>query len=346
MKPIPRGYVMTSSAFCITPSMVQSYRPVETAPQVGDVMYGRINTLGAHRELENKNGRIHRLTDSTAAVFVFGNRYATDAFEAVVPDEPVAPGGVADLVARSGVIGHVLVRNSRVASPTTIKLLGQVHDGEGRPLNTLDHPLVAPKTEEKKHPRSKMILVVGTSMNSGKSTAAVAIAWALTTMGHTVRSSKITGTASLKEILHMSDAGASAIADFSYLGYPSTYLLDENEVLGIFNDLDLKYANNRNNFWVVEAADGVLQRETAMILGSRDVQSRIHRLVLCAGDVFGAIGGMHVLKEAYGLCPDAISGLAASSPLGVQELNGYANVPVFDAGEPELRMLSDMLLDA
>lgn len=38
-------------------------------------------------------------------------------------------------------------------------------------------------------------------MNAGKSTTAVAICWALTVMGHKVRASKVTGTASLKEIL-------------------------------------------------------------------------------------------------------------------------------------------------
>ena len=158
MKPIPRGYVMTSSAFCITPPMVQSYQPVDCTPRVGDVMYGVIASLGAHRELENKSGRIHRLTDSTAAVLVYGNRYATDAFEALVPHEPA---NHVDLAARSGVIGKVEVRNSRVATPTTVRLLGQVHESEGQPLNTLDHSQVVPKTTEKKTPRSKLILVSG-----------------------------------------------------------------------------------------------------------------------------------------------------------------------------------------
>lgn len=176
-------------------------------------------------------------------------------------------------------------------------------------------------------------------MNAGKSTAAVAISWALTTMGHKVRASKVTGTASLKEILHMNDAGANVYNDFTYFGYPSTYMLEEEEVLGIFNDLDLKFANNPRNFWVVEVADGLLQRETAMLLSSPEVKKRIHRLVFCASDVFGAIGGLHILEETYDLFPHAISGLVASSPLGIRELSGYSKVPAFDAAEPDLRAL-------
>ena len=342
MKAIQRGYILPSAAFSIQPSFVAGCEPVTDRPQVGDVMYGQITSLGAHRELENKSGRIHRLTDSTRALFVYGNRYATDAFEALVPDEH---GDVVDLVARSGVIGRVQVRNSRVPDPTTVRILGRVVDRDGRPLNTLDHPLIRPQATEKKHPRSKLILVVGTSMNSGKSTAAVACCWALTTMGHPVRASKITGTASLKDILHMNDAGATVYNDFTYLGHPSTYLLDECELLRIFNDLDLKFANNPRNYWVVEIADGVLQRETAMLLSSPVVQERIHRLVFCATDAFGAIGGLHVLEDRYGLHPDAISGIVASSPLGIRELGGYTKIPAFDAAEPDLRTLSEVLLD-
>jgi hypothetical protein len=155
----------------------------------------------------------------------------------------------------------------------------------------------------------------------------------------------VTGTASLKEILHMNDAGAAVFNDFTYLGYPSTYMLEEGELLGIFDQLDLKFANNARNFWVVEVADGILQRETAMLLSSTEVKDRIHRLVFCASDAFGAIGGLHVLDEVYGLQADAISGIVAGSPLGIRELQTYTKVPAFDATEPDLRTLSEILLD-
>jgi hypothetical protein len=94
----------------------------------------------------------------------------------------------------------------------------------------------------------------------------------------------------------MEDNGASPVADFTFLGYPSTYMLEEKDLLHIFNSLDLKYANNTKNYWVVEIADGVLQRETAILLQSKDIRSRIHKLIFCANDTFGAIGGLKVLK--------------------------------------------------
>jgi len=153
----------------------------------------------------------------------------------------------------------------------------------------------------------------------------------------------VTGTASLKDILHMNDAGATYYSDFTYLGYPSTYLLSDEEIMNIFNQLDLKYANNPANYWVVEFADGINQRETAYLLGSDEVQSRIHRLVFCANDGFGAIGGLRVLKERFGLTPDAISGVCSSSPLHVRELSEFTDIPVFNSFEADPEQLKKIL---
>jgi hypothetical protein len=99
----------------------------------------------------------------------------------------------------------------------------------------------------------------------------------------------------------MQDAGASIINDFTHFGFPSTYLLAEKDLLKIFNDLALKHANNPKNYWAVELADGILQKETAFLLKSPDVRSRIHKLIFAAQDTFGAIGGLNILKKEFAL---------------------------------------------
>jgi hypothetical protein len=217
-------------------------------------------------------------------------------------------------------------------------------DDRGKSLNTRRFSKVAPRSRKKTKDRAKMVLSIGTSMNSGKSMTAAACCWALRTMGHTVRGAKVTGTASLKDILLMEDNGASPVADFTHLGFPSTYMLEESDLLHIFNMLDLRFANNAKNYWVVEIADGILQRETAMLLRSDEVRSRIHRLIFSAYDAFGVIGGLRVLKDEFDLVPDAISGVCSSSPLGIREFRGYADVPVFNNVQRDLKQLADILL--
>jgi hypothetical protein len=342
MNTIRAGYILPSAAFTIHPRQVKSFDAIDKAPEPGDLVYGRISYVSQHSSLENKHGRIHEISDGTRAVFVYGNRYAPDAFEGLVPDRPLAE---TDLLARSGMIGVMRAKNAAVKDPTRVEVLGYVFDEAGKVVNTREHPVAKPKRPlEERRRRSPMVLHVGTSMNSGKSTSAMACCWALSAMGHGVRGSKVTGTSCLKDILHMQDAGAERVSDFSYLGYPSTYMLDFDSLSGIFRDLDAKFANNPKKYWVVEFADGILQRETAALLRDDYVRSRIHRLVFSAADAFGAIGGVHVLEEEFGLTPDAISGRCSSSPLMIRELSDRTRIPVFDNVVRDLRKLSDILL--
>jgi hypothetical protein len=342
VKKVKKGVVVPSAAFSVKSTSLKYYQLMpDRVPQVGDVIYGKIVSVGQHSSLENKSARIHMIHNGSHGFFVFGHRYAPDYYEGLVPTQPVTE---VDLLARSGVIGQVKVKNSLVKDPTKVEILGYACKEDGNVVNTLDYNLINPKDEEKKNPRAKLILVCGTSMNSGKSMAATACCWALTNMGYTVNASKVTGTASLKDILSMNDAGASRYLDFTYLGHPSTYKLGEKEMVNVFNKIDLRYANNPKNFWVVEFADGILQRETAMLLAHEDVRSRIHKLIFCSYDAFGAIGGLEVLEDKFNLIPDAISGVCSSSPLHIKELSEFSDIPIFNSAATNLDLMKDVLL--
>lgn len=329
MKKLDRGFRIPSAAYTLPRKALKRYKPIDKAPEIGDVIYGQVDTIGQHKSLENREGRIHNIHQGTYAIFVFGNRYAPDYYEGLIPESTDFQ--QLDLLARSGVVGTVVTKSEKVIHPTIIKPLGYVCDAEGKVVNTKQYNMILPRQSEKKYPRAKLILCIGTAMNSGKSAAATACVHALSLNDKEVRASKVTGTASLKDILSMNDAGATHFSDFSYLGYPSTYLIGEDEALKIFNQLDLKYANNKENYWVVEFADGINQRETALLLQSEEVRKRIHKLIFCAADSFGAIGGLHILKNKFNLVPDAISGVCSSSPLHTRELREYTDIPVFNS---------------
>ena len=341
MDRIKRGFISPSAAFTLKPGIIKYYRFMDKIPEIGDVVYGSISRIGQHSTLENVSGRIHIIHNGSKAIFVFGNRYAPDYYEGLIPTNTRSE---IDLLARSGVIGVLKTKNSKVKDPTRVKILGFVCDKNGEVINTRNFSLINPRKKIKTNPRSRMILVCGSSMNSGKSVSAAACCWALSAMGYRVRASKITGTASLKDILHMNDAGAEHYSDFTYLGFPSTYMLDPDELHTIFNLLDLKYANNPKNFWIVELADGIIQRETAKLLSSEEVLSRVHRFIFCANDAFGAIGGLRILNEKFNITPHAISGVCSSSPLLVRELSQFTDTPVFNNININLNQMSEILL--
>lgn len=340
LKELKEGYLIPSGLNAVPKSEFKYLGEFSTKPKVGDVVFCEVTRVSQHVRLENKFGRIHDLYDGSHFIGVFGNRYAPDQFEGIVPKKNVKK---VDLFSWGGIVGQVLHKNAAMREPTQVKIIGTVCNKEGKPLNTLDYKLVRARRDVVKKPRSKLILVCGTAMNSGKSTTAAAIIWSLKTAGHKVRASKVTGTASLKDILKMNDAGATHYSDFTALGHPSTYMLDKENLEEIFNSLDLRYANNPDNYWVVEFADGINQRETEMLLKSPLVRDRIDKFVFCAADTFGAIGGVHMLREEFGLEPAAISGLCTSSPLFVQEIKKHINVPVLNNTDIDHKQMKKIL---
>ena len=341
MEKIKSNCIIPSAAFSVPKSQIRHFDPLlRKAPEVGDLLLGEVSELGHHRLVESRSGRMHTINIGTRGVFVFGNRYAPDQYECMVPEHW---GDYVDLVSRGGVIGEARLQNQLIGVPTRVHALGYVCDSDGRVINTTDHVLIKPKNKSRDKPGARLILCIGTSMNSGKTHAAAACCYALSSMGRNVRAAKITGTASLKDILLMNDCGAEYIADFSYFGYPSSYLLEPEKLLWMFNAFDLKYGNNPNNYIVIEFADGIFQRETAMLLKMPRVRERIYKLVFCAPDSTAVFGGLRLLKEEFDLEPDAISGLCSSSPLSMREISSFTDLPILQSMEKDYRKLFDVI---
>ena len=129
----------------------------------------------------------------------------------------------------------------------------------------------------------------------------------------------------------MNDCGADYISDFTYFGYPSTYMMSEDRLFHIFNGVDMKYGNSSRNYLVIEIADGIFQRETSMLLKMSEVRKRIHKLVFCAPDATAVFGGLSALKDTFNLVPDAISGVCSSSPLAIREISGFTDIPILQS---------------
>lgn len=341
MEKIKSNCIVPSSAYSVPLSLIRQFDPMlKKAPAVGDLVFGEVQALGHHNLIESRSGRMHTINIGTRSVFAFGNRYAPDQFEGMVPAEYREQ---VELYSRGGVIGQVQLQNQLIGVPTQVKVLGYVCDKEGRVVNTRDHVLVKPKGTARDKPGSRLILCIGTAMNSGKTHAAAACCYAISSMGRTVRAGKLTGTASLKDILLMSDCGAEHIADFTYFGHPSSYRLDPDELSGMFQAFDMKYGNNPKNYLVIEFADGIFQRETAMLLKMPQVRDRIHRLIFCAPDSTAVYGGLQVLQQEFGLVPDAISGLCSSSPLAIRELRSFTQLPVLESMEKDYRKIFEII---
>jgi hypothetical protein len=341
MEKIKSNCIVPSSAFSVPKSKMKHYdASIKKKPDVGDLIFGEISEIGHHKKIESKSARLHSINIGTRSIFVFGNRYAPDHFEGLLPESNAEQ---VDLLSRGGVVGEVKTQNQLIGVPTKVRVLGYLCDSEGKVINTRNHVLLHPKKIIGEKRRAKVVLCIGTSMNSGKTYTAAACCYAISSIGKSVRAAKITGTASLRDILLMNDCGADHIADFTYFGYPSSYLLEPDKLLWMFHSFDMKYGNNPKNYLVIEFADGIFQRETAILLKMPEVRDRIHKLIFCAPDSSAVFGGIQVLKEKFDLVPDAISGLCSNSPLAIREIKTFSDLPILRSMEKDYKTIFQII---
>ncbi|MGH3088347.1 MAG: DUF1611 domain-containing protein [Rubrobacteraceae bacterium] len=294
--------------------------PMTHAPRVGDLALAEVIKLGRHKRVEVRAGYNMDIFPGDRVVGVFGNRYATDHFEGYVPGRAVEE---CDMLSVGGVFGEVVSRHSSMSDPTRLRVVGLVSDRDGRPINQRDHGLPA---LDGSVGGAEVILVVGSAMNSGKTTTVGTVARALNGAGYKVAAAKVTGTAAGKDARFFEACGASPVLDFISAGHPSTYMLGREEVLRTYHTI-LGHLNAADpDYIVLEVADGVCQRETRMILDSEDAMNKVDHVLFAAGDSLAVESGARFLRER-GLPLRATAGTVTRSCLATREAEELTGLP-------------------
>ncbi len=295
-------------------------------PASGDLVLARVEAIGQHTRLEEHLGRRAKLYPGDEIVVAYGARYAPDQFEAEVPAD-LSP---CDLVAGGGVAARVLSRHSRMGKATRISPIGLLVDSQARIINLRRYSLPEPMAVPALSPQ--VIAVVGSSMNAGKTTTAAGLIHGLARAGLRVAGIKVTGTGSGGDLWSMADAGAAWTFDFTDMGHATTAGLPEAEVERIAAGLVSHSASLGADIIILEVADGLFQRETAALVGSKTFHSMVDGVLFAASDALGAIGGIEWLRQR-GLPVIALSGLLTASPLAMRESAAHTDVPVMTLAE-------------
>lgn len=287
----------------------------------GDLVIARVARIGSHRRLQLACGRPAELYRGDLVVAACGDRYAPDQFEGVAELDPDG----ADLLAGGGVIGRLRRRNARVRPPTRLVPIGLVADRDGGVLNLAAYAL-APAGR----PRAMVAIgVVGTSMNSGKTTAAASLVHGLARAGHVVAAVKATGTGACGDFNAYADAGASFVGDFTDAGMVSTYRQPLARIEAGLDTLLGHAAARGCTVALVEIADGLFQQETAALLGKAPLRAAFAGMVFAAPDAMAAAGGVAVLR-GLGIEPAVLTGTVSLSPLGAAEARAATGLRVTD----------------
>jgi len=289
-------------------------------PLAGDIVLARVENIGQHQRIELPEGRRSRLFIGDEVIVCYGARYAPDQFEAHVPVDL----GPCDLVAAGGLASSMISKHARMKNPTQLAPVGIIADSMGERLNIRRWGLSCTPEPKTLPP---IIAAIGTSMNAGKTSCAKQIVHGLRKRGLKVGATKITGTGAGGDRWVLSDAGADIVLDFTDAGVPSTFGLNNQEIIETFKILTGHLADQQVDVIVLEVADGLLHGETADLLQSPEFRSACDGIVFAAGDAMGSAGGVKTLRD-WGLNVLSVSGFLTSSTLAMREAESLLDVPV------------------
>lgn len=300
-------------------SQVLSLLPMVEGYDPGSLVLARVVTIGKHRDLETHDGRKMSIFAGDVFVGVLGDRYATDQFEGLGR----VTGPLGHIIGIGGVVGEVVSMNNRMSEPTVIEYLGRLAGADGKPLY-MTHFQALPAQPVTQR-TATTILSLGASMNSGKTTTAAQMIRSLTVAGHRVAAAKITGTACRKDPNFLYDAGAVCVLDFTHAGWPSTANLQLDLLLSIAGRIRAQLATHDPEFVIIEIADGIIQRETAMMLADPAFRASIDAVTFAGPDALSCEAGVRRLL-ALGYPVIATAGIVANGILGIAEVEAACGV--------------------
>lgn len=297
-------------------------------PAAGDVAVFEVLTIGKHTQVQGEQVRNVKILPGDFIMAAFGTRYATEQFEGYLPTEIT---NEYHILGAGGTVGilHSMHKKFEKTGPTTLRLVGYAADTSGKVINTKKmhlHEMLTFSGAMSSH--TKVILSIGSSMDSGKTTTAAYLVNGFKNSRKKVAFIKLTGTVFTKDKDLAYDMGADAVADFGDMGFPSTFMCEEQELLNLYETLLSKVAACSPDYVVIEIADGIFQRETEMLLSNHRFMAGIDAVIFSAGDSLSAIQGIKTLQDMH-ITPAALCGLFTASPLLTREVQERTDIPVF-----------------
>lgn len=288
----------------------------------GQYVVCRVVDAGRQHRLEFPTGRLASFDNGDLLVGALGVRHAT--LEATGDWRAVGPDLEMHLLTGAGLFGKCTSLSAALGSLARLEYAGHaVRDG--RALR-MDDFVKAVRDVEYSVPT---VLIVGTSMSAGKTTAAKAAVRLLRDGGLRVAGVKLTGAGRYRDVLKMGDAGASPILDFVDAGLPSSICEPERfveaarHILSRIQGADVDAA-------VIEAGASPLEPYNGAAAVAA-LGPNVRFSMLAASDPYAVLG----VVEAFDFRPDVVTGVAANTQAGMDLVEGLTGLPSINVLDPD-----------
>lgn len=303
--------------------------------EAGTVLACRIkNAKTTYNTLEDVHGRMVALHPGDIIAGALGHRDALYGYSGQVPTK-VQVGDELQLLNLGGVIGTGAEATASSGEPFRLEVLGSVLEFPylatrvGVPANIARAALPTQPMPSRSEGLPPLIVLVGTCMDAGKTTAASILISELTHKGLRVAAGKLTGVSLRRDILQMQDCGAEPVAIFTDFGVVTT---DATSAAPAAHSLIANLSGAEPDLIVLEMGDGLLGTYGVhALLADETIRNGIESIVLCAQDPVGAWGGQTLLRDKYGLEIDVVSGRVTDTPVGRRFCREKLGLAAFNA---------------
>jgi hypothetical protein len=294
----------------------------------GNAVVVRVLPQGkSKQELELADGRMIRMFGGDLIVGALGRRRALRGFVGSVP-ERIEVGDELAVLNRGGVIGTNASLDGG-ESPLPCEVVGMpLVDGRIPNIRDFAIPRVHSLAGKQIPP---VVIVSGTSMQSGKTSFLAEIIQSLSKRGFSVAAGKLTGVACLRDLLSMQDNGAIRTASFQDAGFPSTAGLDVRTLVDTSRSIIAHLAEADPELILLELGDGLVGDYGVIdVLMDPEIRETIRVHAFCANDLAGAWGGQRYLAD-HGFRIDLFSGPVTDNRVGIEYLESQFEAPAINA---------------
>ena len=289
----------------------------------GDYVEGEVKGVPTSLyHMEDRSGHVVRVEPGDWVVGALGDRAAT--LEGVGSWRNVGKNGRMHALTAAGLLGYFTSMSKLLTDPLELDYRGHLLR-DGRKVAMAEFAIQGEKHEF----NVPTVLLLGTSMSAGKTTAGRRVCKELDRAGYFVIGAKLTGAGRYRDILSFLKTGATEIYDFVDAGMPST-VIPEADYRKAIRPL-LNHINERApDFLVVEAGASPLEPYN----GSAAMDELGHNVVctiLCASDPYAVVG----VQNAFGIRPNLVTGPAAQTSAAVELVRKLTGLPAINVIDPE-----------
>ena len=247
-----------------------------------------------YNKLELFNGRQVVLTEGDIVIGSLGNRMASSGMTGYIP-KTLNPFDRIHILNLGGLLGICKDFNVLLGGPTECEVIGSIVNNKNKKLNINQFKKI--NITNKLKTKKPVIAVLGTGIDSGKTTVSAFMIRVLKSYFKNVNACKLAGSAAQKDLYSFEDNGADKVYDFVDVGLPSTNNIKSKIIINAAKSIINQTSKNADIIFA-ELGDGLHgEYGTKDIINDKEIQKIIKVYIICALDIPGAVIIIENLKK-------------------------------------------------